>query len=358
MTCAGGTGGGIYPALAVLKAIGGKAEILWIGGEGGMEDDLIRRAGIPFESIPAAGVHGVSLHQLPGNTWRLVRGFFAARRILRRFKPDVLFFTGGYLAVPVALAGRRYPSLLYVPDVEPGLAHRTIAPFADVIAVTHEASRRYFQHRNVMVTGYPTRSSMVEWTPAEARKKFGLEGRSPVLLVIGGSRGARSINTSVLDHLPDMLKLAHVIHVSGEFDWPVIEEASRNLPADLSKRYHAFAYLHEEEIGAAMASADLIVSRAGASTLGEYPLFAVPSILVPYPYAWRTQMVNADFLAGVGAAVILEDAHLRKDLLIVVKELLANEAKRRSMSKAARGLFQPQAAVRIAGQLVALAGKS
>ena len=121
LICAGGTGGGVYPALAVLQTMQNKVEVLWVGGEGGMEARLVERANVPFKTIPAAGVHGVSLKSLPGNVIRLVRGFFAARRILHEFKPDVLFFTGGYLAVPMALAGMDIPTALYIPDIEPAL---------------------------------------------------------------------------------------------------------------------------------------------------------------------------------------------------------------------------------------------
>jgi len=118
LICAGGTGGGVYPALAVLDALKRLApnlETLWVGGEGGMEEELIRREEIPFQSIPAAGVHGVGLRALPGNLTRLARGVRRSSEILRRFQPDALFFTGGYVAAPMALAGRRIPSLLYVP---------------------------------------------------------------------------------------------------------------------------------------------------------------------------------------------------------------------------------------------------
>ena len=122
LICAGGTGGGVYPALAVhnaLKALRSDVETLWVGGEGGMETVLVERASIPFKAIPAAGVHGVGFKRLPGNILSLARGVIASQSILAEFRPDVLFFTGGYVAVPMALAGRKLASLLYVPDIEP-----------------------------------------------------------------------------------------------------------------------------------------------------------------------------------------------------------------------------------------------
>ena len=126
-----------------------------------MEARLVERAKVPFKTIPAAGVHGVGLKTLPGNVIRLARGFFAARRILYEFKPEVLFFTGGYVAVPMALAGMRVPTALYVPDIEPALALKTLARFADKIAVTAQDSFRYFSRRERLVlTGYPTRADL------------------------------------------------------------------------------------------------------------------------------------------------------------------------------------------------------
>ncbi len=152
----------MYPALSVLKQLmkakpeavqeaqGNTAQVtpqdlqvLWVGSSGGMEADLVKREGIRYEGIPAAGVHGVGARALPGNLWQLGRGFFASRRILRKFRPDVLFFTGGFVAVPMALAARisrRTRSLLYVPDIEPGQAIKTIARFSDCITLTVEES--------------------------------------------------------------------------------------------------------------------------------------------------------------------------------------------------------------------------
>jgi UDP-N-acetylglucosamine:LPS N-acetylglucosamine transferase len=119
-------------------------ETLWVGGEGGMEEELVNRAGISYRSIPAAGVHGVGLHALPGNIAKLTRGVMASRHILREFKPDVLFFTGGFVAAPMALAGRNIPTVLYAPDIEPGLALKFLSRFADVVTVTASDSKRYF----------------------------------------------------------------------------------------------------------------------------------------------------------------------------------------------------------------------
>ena len=345
----------MYPALSVVQALGDRAEaVLWVGGQGGMEADLVTRAGLPFRAIPAAGVHGVGLRRLPGNTWRLLRGYGAARRILREFRPDVLFFTGGYVAVPVGVAGRRIPTVLYVPDIEPGLALKSLARLADRIALTAEDSRAFFPgHRGLVVTGYPVRQTLLKWQRGQALAHFGLEADTPTLLVFGGSKGARSINRALLAGLAALLPQMQILHISGQLDWEAVKAAREQLPPDLRRRYHAFPYLHED-MGAALAAADLVVSRAGASILGEFPLFGLPAVLVPYPYAWRYQRVNAAYLADRGAAQILPDEELPQRLVPVVQRLMTDHAGRERMAAAARALARPDAAEKIAHTLLSL----
>ncbi len=323
-----------------------------------MEADLVQRVNIPFAAIPAAGVHGVSLKALPGNLAQLLRGVQAAGRILREFKPDVLFFTGGYVAAPMAWAGRRIPSLVYVPDIEPGFALKFLGRFASRIALTTEDSRGYFPGRkNLVVTGYPTRPELGRWNRAEGRAALGLHDRLPVLLVFGGSKGARSINRALMAALPTLLDHAQVVHISGQLDWEEVQISRRALPDSQADNYHAFPYLHEE-MGAALAAADLVLSRAGASTLGEFPFFALPAVLVPYPYAWRYQKVNAEYLASRGAAVMLEDGQLGEKLPSTLQGLLQDSLRLEAMRAAARSLARPQAAQEIAQQLIELAGSS
>ena len=334
----------MYPALAVHSALMAKAptlDTLWVGGEGGMEEPLVKRQGIQFQAIPAAGVHGVGIAALPRNLATITRGTFAARRILSEFKPDVMFFTGGYVAVPVALAGRSSPSLLYVPDIEPGMALKSLASMADIIAVTTTESQKFF-NKKVYETGYPVRKDLALWDRQTASQHLGISSRSPILLVFGGSKGAHSLNVAVLNNLPALLAKFDVIHISGEQDWDIVQQARTQLPADSTARYHAVPYLHE--MGAALAAADLVVSRAGASTLGEYPLFGLPAVLVPYPHAWRYQKVNADYLSRRGAAVVLANERLNEELLPTISVLMDNPNKLKAMRAAMFQLSHPHAA--------------
>ena len=345
----------MYPALSVLQAVGNRAEaVLWVGGEGGMEADLIARHHIAYQSIPAAGVHGVGLASLPGNLIKLARGMFASRRILREFKPDVLLFTGGYVAVPMAVAATRFNSLLYVPDIEPGLALKSLAKYSDVIALTADESHKYFNlKKRMVVTGYPIRSDLTVWNRQDALKEMHLTADMPVILVIGGSKGAHLINQAVLPQLPAILKKAQVLHVTGQADYQEALKIKSLLPAAMAERYHPHAYLHNE-IGAAFASADLAISRAGASTLGELPMFELPAILVPYPFAWRYQHVNAEYLVAHGAAEIIENDVLEERLVPAVDRLLSDPVALSSMRSAMKVLAIPQAARNIADLVVEL----
>ena len=345
--------------MSILQALGQNKDLttLWVGGEGGIEAGLVTRANVDYKSIPAAGIHGVGLKTLPGNIIKLLRGTLASRRILRDFKPDVVLFTGGYLAVPMAVAGLRLPSLLYVPDIEPGMALKALSRFASRIALTTKSSEEYFGRKDrLVITGYPTRADILPQNREETRQRLGLHDELPVILFFGGSKGARSINRALADILPQLLGKAQVLHISGKLDWDEVEENRRSLAPELAQNYHPMPYLHE--IGDAFASADLVISRAGAATLGEYPLFGLPAILVPYPYAWRYQRINAKYLVQREAALMIRDENMQSSLLKAIEDLLASPEKLAHMSNAMKSLAQPQAAQNLAELVRELAGQA
>ncbi len=325
--------------------------LTWIGGEGGMEAELLRAIlpDVPFTAIPAGGMHGVGLLRALRNLWRLLRGFIVSWGLLRHQKPAAVLTTGGYVSVPVALAAwlNRVPVVVFLPDIEPGFSVRWVARLAKKVAVTVEDSRMYLPSHKVIVTGYPLREDLQRWDRVTAFQALGLETGAPVLLVFGGSRGARSINAAILANLEALLVQAQVVHVTGTLDWETVYGAAKALPDAVRGRYHPFSYLHEE-MGAALAAADVVLSRAGASVLGEFPFFGLPAILVPYPYAWRYQKVNAEWLAQRGAAVVAVDENLNTSVLSLVGELLQSPERRSTMSAAARALARPNAARHIA----------
>ncbi len=233
----------MYPALAVLQALNDlnpswqtADAVLWVGGENGMEGEIISRQNIAYQSIPAAGLHGVGLKTLPGNLVKLIRGYLKAGRIISEYKPDVLFFTGGYLAVPAAYAGRRIPSMVFLPDIEPGLAIRTISKVVSKIGLSVEQSRQYTPPgKEVFVSGYPVRSKILAWTRDQALKALELSPALPVLLIFGGSKGARSINQALEPILPELLKEMQVVHITGTLDWEGIKKKWDQLPCRFTK---------------------------------------------------------------------------------------------------------------------------
>ena len=323
-----------------------------------MEKELVRRLGIPFKGIPAGGIHGVGLTRLPANIIQLFKGVSRSRQILQDFHPDCLLFTGGYVAVPMAIASRRCPSVLFVPDIEPGLALKFLARNAKIIAIATEDSKSYFTHRaNLIVTGYPIRNELRGWTREKALKEMKLKSGDPVLLILGGSKGARSINRAVMSFIEELLNQWQIIHVSGQLDWKEVEGNAKKISPKLQKRYHVYPYLHEE-MGAALASANLVVSRAGASTLGEYPYFGLPAVLVPYPHAWQYQKVNADYLVRHDAAIMVRDEELATELLPVISKLPNDPKRMLSMQKAMKKLATPHAAHDIAEMVLELVGTS
>jgi UDP-N-acetylglucosamine--N-acetylmuramyl-(pentapeptide) pyrophosphoryl-undecaprenol N-acetylglucosamine transferase len=367
---AGGTGGHVYPALAVVErlrdqgsGIGdrgsgiSRSDILWIGGDG-VEQELVARAGLSYRSIAAGGLHGMGLIAQLRNAIKLIAGTFQAFRLIGRGRPDVLLTTGGFVAAPVAVACwlRRVPMVLYLPDVEPGQAVKFVARFAATLAVTRPESRAYFPGKKVIVTGYPVRAEMLQADRAAAIRRFGLAPDRATLLVTGGSKGARSLNRAIAANLAALLAKAQIIHLSGATDAADAQAQRDALPAELQRHYHVFEYAHAHDMGLALAAADLVISRAGASVLGEYPVFGLPSILVPYPYAWRYQKVNAQALVTQGAAVMLDDATLNATLRPAIEQVLGDATRLAAMRRAARSLARPDAALALAQAVQAVAG--
>ena len=356
LVCAGGTGGGIYPALAVvteLKALGiGNEALLWIGTKGEMEETLVPRAGLRLETISGGPIVGVPMVTRAKNAMKLARGYTAASAHLRRFQPDVMFMTGGYVAAPVALATRRrgVPIVIYLPDVEPGSSIRIALPMAQRVACTTDGSRAFVPADKMVVSGYPVRAEIRaarSLSRENALGMFDLAPGRPTLFVFGGSRGARNINRALMAVLPELLTEAQIIHVSGTLTWPEVEANAATLPTGLRDYYRPYPYLHDE-MGAAFRAADLVLARAGASMLGECPAFGLPAILVPLTFAWRYQKVNADYLTDHGAAVQLTDETLAEELLPTVRNLLFDREKLAQMATAAAALDKPTATADLA----------
>mgnify|MGYP005836075571 FL=1 len=360
MISAGGTGGGVFPALTVARALREETpgvSLSFVGARGDMARDLVRQEGQLFDSyheVLAGPLHGVPRSEQIVNIVRTLIGILQALALVIRLRPQVLFLTGGWVGGPAATACwlLRCPVVIYVPDIEPGLALRLLGrTFARVIAATVEDTGAYFPQKRVVTTGYPLRPEFRSADRASAQRALDLDPDRQTLVVFGGSRGARSINTALTAIAPDLLADGvQIVHITGRLDWPDMQVWHARLTEAQQAQYRIIPFL--AEMWHALAAADLVISRAGAATLAEYPALGVPAILVPYPYAWRYQKINADYLAARGAAVVLEDDRLGDELLPLVRALLGDRARLEAMRAAAQSLRQPDGAANIARLLI------
>jgi UDP-N-acetylglucosamine--N-acetylmuramyl-(pentapeptide) pyrophosphoryl-undecaprenol N-acetylglucosamine transferase len=321
-----------------------------VGNASGIEAQLATRAGLPFRGIETASFQGAAPWVLPSRLAKLARGTAQSVKIVDEFRPQAVLATGGYVCAPAVLAARmrKVPSVVYLPDLAPGMAIRVLGRFAAVVAVSFQRSASFFPPGKAVVTGYPVRGELFEASKTTSRRRLGLNLDQKILLVLGGSQGAHSINVALGEILEDLLDICQIVHIAGQTDAPWLSAQRDNLPRALAERYWVYAYLHEEMLDA-LAAADLVVARAGAATVGEFPALGLPSILVPYPYAGRHQELNADHMANNDAAVKVADADLAKGILReMIIGLLNDEERLARLAEATRNLARPDAAKRIA----------
>ena len=366
----GGTGGHVYPALAVAAELKTDAQtVAYVGSIGGMEEAIVQReSNLSFYALPAAALRGRSPWELLRGLRTMLSGVRAALRLLRELQPRAILGTGGYVCVPLFVAARLrgIPTMIYLPDVVPGLAVQVLSRLATRTAVNVADALPRLGLRvgpRALITGYPVRQELFTTTRADARRAFNSSQR-PLILVYGGSRGARSINQAVAQLLPTLLAEADILHVCGrEGDVDFLHAAAAGLPAELQARYTLVEYLEQQgqrTMTAALAAADLAICRSGASTLAELPAVGLPAVLVPYPYVHQDE--NADYLVRHGAAVKVSDGEMlgtgaaeHGALARAVLGLLRDERARATMAAHSRALAQPAAARLLAQALQQLA---
>lgn len=358
LIAAGGTGGHVYPALAVARSLrerAPEADFRWLGGRRGLEASIVPAEGYPLELLALRSLRTVdmSVHTVL-DPLRLGASYPQALAKLARRRPDVLFTTGGYIAIPVIAAATtlRIPSLMWEGNLVPGRSVRASARMASALAVSFaEACARL--PGPCFVTGTPIRS-FAGRDRAAARKALGLEPETPVMFIFGGSQQVRRLNRAVWDALPTLVKGASVIHMTGEPAYAEALKTRESLAADARARYKAYPFLRGEMTDALVA-ADLLVGRAGSSTLAEASALGLPMVVVPYPHASAHQVANARALADAGAARIVPDEELDAGKLIDAAGLLARPADLDVMRAAARGFGRPGAADAVADLVMALA---
>jgi UDP-N-acetylglucosamine--N-acetylmuramyl-(pentapeptide) pyrophosphoryl-undecaprenol N-acetylglucosamine transferase len=358
LIAAGGTGGHVYPALAVARSLRERApdaEFRWLGGRRGLESTIVPAEGYEYSSMLLRSLRTVDVS---ANTvldpLRLAASVPQATAILARWRPDVIFTTGGYVAIPVVTTGAalRVPSLMWEGNLMPGRSVRTTARMTRALAVSFAETCEQLPGR-CYVTGTPIRS-FAGRDRATARRALGIDADIPVLFVFGGSQAVRRLNRAVAEAVPNLVEKAHILHMTGEAGYADALKRREALPADRRARYKPYAFLRTEMTDALLA-ADLLVGRAGSSTLAEASALGLPMVVVPYPHASSHQMANARALADAGAARIIPDDELDAAALIDAAQLLEDRSALDAMCAAARGFGRPGAANAVAEIVLALA---
>jgi UDP-N-acetylglucosamine--N-acetylmuramyl-(pentapeptide) pyrophosphoryl-undecaprenol N-acetylglucosamine transferase len=347
----GGTGGHLFPGIAIaeeLKRIDGSAEVIFIGTEHGIEASIVPREGYAIRYLKAEGIAGKSFMRKTKAGVKTVFSLHDSYMMLKELKPDALIGLGGYASFAPAFAGSllKIPTLIMEQNSVPGLANKVLSRFADIICVTYHESLSFFPRNKTYITGNPVRQKILSASREAAYELFGLERGKFTVFVFGGSLGARKINNAVCGAFPDISDIREKIqflHQTGKGDYDAVRETYRKWGI----KGTVAAFIHQ--MPEAYAAADLVVSRAGATTLAELTAVGRPAILIPYPYAaGNHQELNAQRLSEMGAARVILDHELDSETLARnIKDLFNNAGIRSEMQRSSRSLGRPDAAQKI-----------
>ncbi|MBR0260678.1 MAG: undecaprenyldiphospho-muramoylpentapeptide beta-N-acetylglucosaminyltransferase [Selenomonadaceae bacterium] len=360
----GGTGGHIYPALTLIDAIKNKkpdAEFLYVGTEKGLEADIVPKAGINFTALKLEG--GLERRFTLENISRAANAVWSIKHasdIVKNFKPSAVVGTGGYVCGPILLAASlmKVPTLIQEQNAVAGVTNKILSKFVNKIAVGTRDALKNFPPDKTVYTGNPIRKEVLAAKKADGLRKFNFTDDKPIVLISGGSRGARSINNAMIDVLKSAAQKnsAQFLHVTGkgEFDSVMKKLSDAGLNVDEFKNIKVMPYLYN--MPTAMAMADLAIFRAGATGLAELTARGIPAILIPYPYAAENhQEFNARSLVEAGAARMILNKDLTAEILsATLNELLSAPEKLKSMAAASLSLGKPNAADEIADLILKL----
>jgi len=354
----GGTGGHIYPAITIIRALQKEVsdcQVLFIGTQQGLESDIIPKEGFDFRTID---VRGFERRLSVSNVQTIIKtigSVWNSRKIIGEFKPDLVIGTGGYVCGPVLLAASMMgiPTMIQEQNVIPGITNKILARFVDKIAVGYDAAATYFSNKNkIFVSGNPIRPEVLSATREEGIRALGLDPTKTTILISGGSRGARSINQAMVQVHQQFAgrREIQLLHVTGQSEYNGIVGNLKQCGIDTTQVGNIIIKPYLYNMPQALAVADIAIFRAGAIGLAELTARGIPSILIPYPYAAENhQEFNARVMEKQGAAVVIPDAELNGTKLIaVINELVNNPQKLNEMANASKKMGCPTAAERIA----------
>lgn len=361
----GGTGGHIYPAIAIANALKQKSpniKIIFVGTDRGLEKELVPRAGYELKKIRVKGFQRhFSLDTLL-SLKEMFLGTIDSFKIVRDEEPDLVIGTGGYVAGPVVLIASllKIPTIIHEQNVKPGITNRILSKFVDKIAISYSASKKYFPKDKIVVTGNPVRKEISNSNKQEALKKFNFVSDIPVVFSFGGSQGARKLNCAICDIIEKIKdnKKFQLIHVTGKKNYSDFQKQMINRGIALDSLGHIKIRPYIYEMQDAYAAADLVISRSGAITISEITVCGKPSILIPLPTAaGNHQEYNARLLEKEGAAKILPDDRLTgKILMQCIESIIYDKKCLTKMAKASKKLSKPYALDKIIDEVINLVG--
>ena len=365
----GGTAGHINPGLAIAKHVlskHSKANILFIGTERGLEKDLVPREGFKVKFIKARGFNRKISLDIFFTIKDMMDGYFQAGKILKEFKPEVAIGTGGYVCLPVIIAASRLkvPTIIHEANAFPGIANRILGRIADVVAISFRETEKFFRYsKKVIFTGNPVRSEIIyasNQTTGSLRERQ-IENEKPLVLVFGGSRGAQKINEAVIELIKSnngVLTYSLVLS-TGQSQYDLVLRKLQENGFDKEKLINIEILPYLFEIAKDMASASLIVARAGAISTSEITAMGIPSILIPYPYATENhQEFNARMLEKQGAAIVILEKDLTGHLLNQqITSMVNNKEQLSKMAQNARKMGVIDAVEKINGVIEELRKK-
>ncbi|QHW30376.1 undecaprenyldiphospho-muramoylpentapeptide beta-N-acetylglucosaminyltransferase [Paenibacillus rhizovicinus] len=361
----GGTGGHIYPALAIGKQVMEEepgSSLLYIGSPKGLESRIVPAQGIAFEAVEISGFKRKLSYDNVRTVMRFLKGVRRSKELLRGFKPDAVVGTGGYVCGPVLYAAAKLgiPTLIHEQNAIAGLTNQFLSRYADSVAVSFEEALSQFKRsKSTIYTGNPCATNVVRADKQEGFTHLGIPSGSRIVLLVGGSRGAKAINDVMVDMVPLLGRLpdVHFVFVTGESYYEQTMERIKAAQPRLPSTLKVLPYLHR--MPEVLAASQLVVGRSGASSLAEITALGIPSILIPSPNVTNNhQEANARSLADAGAAEMIRERELNGAALFErISRIMMKKDVHTKMGEAARGLGMPNSAALIVGELKKLTGK-
>lgn len=359
----GGTGGHLFPALALaeeFKARDKDCEILFIGSAAGIENDVVPKYGYALEFLDIQGLKGKGLYNKISAGLKAAKAVFAAKKILKSFKPDGVIGTGGYSSGPVVLAARllKIKTAILEQNTIPGITNRMLGKIVNTVFVAFDESKKFFPGEKAILAGNPVRKEILEivnckHVPVSVKQELQIAICNFTILIFGGSQGAKAVNTAFLDaleYLADIRDGMKIIHQTGDADYTTV----KGIYERKGMKAEVFGFI--DDMANAYAGADMVICRAGATSIAEITALGIASILIPYPFAANNhQEINARCLADKGAAIMMRQGEIIGDALAkVIRRFYKNPDELKEIRKNAKAMGRPNAARDIADSIIKL----